>query len=353
MSFRKLPIVVIAFSLTLAGCGAGKPGTSNSPQSPPSNFAPSEISQVSSFLSTDSDVTRAYGANRGIQSVFWLALDSNFASNICDTLNTAPADKRITIEMSLGGAYDGGSGKNPNWTNAQTAIEKLSGHGLDLVIDFGHHKMAQDQDKNEDRNAQMWGAQLATGLFNENYNKAIFILQVANEDKYDNTDWKDNLINALTGLTDTWNKFKNADGKNPFPYSNIRIRRTPTKDGATVPSTIPFKGHTIKVSGEYHFPENGSISVPSNTPVVSNDGQLVVDSSYDNVKAKHNGTPLERVSLARFKREYGKYTLLLWHPALHKWRYDGIYYQYPSDRENASGDNQKKFLALLKAFMES
>src|SRR5438874_2457953 len=96
---------------------------------------------------------------RGIQSVYFLALQNSFVSNICTTLQAAPGGTRVEIEFSA--AHAGSNG----WANAQTAIHLLQSRGLNLVVDFGHHTVALDHTPSD------WGASLSSGLFKHNWSR--------------------------------------------------------------------------------------------------------------------------------------------------------------------------------------
>src|SRR3954451_24341778 len=57
-------------------------------------------------------------ARRGIQALYFSALSSDFASDLCDKINLAPANRPVEIEFSP--VFSGGNGRL--WANAKLAI---------------------------------------------------------------------------------------------------------------------------------------------------------------------------------------------------------------------------------------
>ena len=316
-----LPVMSIAFRCSGAGNARPKARTSNT--RPMTHTRPRVVS----------------GARRGIQAVYFLALDSTFVSGICDNLRNAPAGTTIEIEFSA--AHDADKG----WGNARTAINALQSRGLNLVVDFGHHTVAPDKYPAD------WGKSLFSGLFKGNWNRANFVVEVANEDTYSDADWSAKMSQILNGLRTAW--LNDAATKNiAFPYDRITVRRCPPKG---VPSRFKIKStdaNDFQTEKEYHFPMGAAPDWGHSAQAISNDGQIVYRAGTDPNPWAYNGNArLRQVTLADFKRNYGSRSLLLWHPALHRWSFsNGVYHCEP--KADANTANQRAFLSLLEAFLK-
>lgn len=332
---RSIGLLALACTaaLSFTGCGGGGLGGASD--------APDRADAVTEQV--DADASRAskpkpppYGSRRGIQAIYFLALDGTFVDEICNKLDTAPRGKRVEIEFSA--AHDSGK----RWANAVTAINRLSGRGLNLVVDFGHHKVAGDM------SAYDWGKNFCNALFKDNYNRVNFILQAANEDDYTDPEWSAQMTQILSGMRDSW------PNKRTFPYARITLRRTPIKPGATVKTSFKFDKKSIKVESEYHFPAGQNVNWGNSATAISNDGHMIhlagvnTDTAYE----PNSTTPLRAQTMADFKAKFGKRALLLWHPALHRWSFANGGYS-SSNREDVSGDNKTRFLNLLGEFMKN
>ncbi|HEX3149885.1 MAG TPA: hypothetical protein VHR66_17545 [Gemmataceae bacterium] len=275
---------------------------------------------------------------RGIQSVYFLALQPSFVSDICMALLNAPAGTLVEIEFSA--AHDGGRG----WANARTAINTLQPRGLNMTVDFGHHTVAPDKTASE------WGASLFSGLFKNNWNKAQFIIEVANEDTYSNADWATKMSAILGGLRTAWSN-DSATKNSPFPYGRLAVRRCPPTGAPQRFKIAAGDSYDLPVETEYHFPADGAPNWAHPATVISNDGQIVYRRGIDPNPWAYNGSSaLRQVSLADFKSKYGL-RALLWHPALHRWNFsNGAYHATP--KADASAGNQAAFLSLLKDFLK-
>lgn len=332
----------------LAGCGGGdRAAAPSEPLSPTAAAVSPALATAAPTPTPAAAKAPSWStARRGIQGVYWLALTDQFATDIIAKLKAAPSSKLVEIEFSA--AHDNGRG----WKNARAAADALRQRGLVLTVDFGHHTIAPD------RSPAAWGRALFTELVKGYSNDVLIAVQVANEDQYTNDQWTKLMAEILGALRDAWTADPATRGL-AFPYSSIRVRRTPNR-GGTVPTTfkISAKDKTgFATETEYHLPANSSSSTIWSTPakVVSNDGQVVYRPGVDpRPWAKRDGTALLDVSLDDFMARFrGKTSVLLWHPALHRWGYRGQVYEYELGRSDADETNRKAFLSLLAEFLKS
>ena len=289
-----------------------------------------------------------YGERRGIQALYFAYFPPTYVKSICEALDTAPDQKKLEIAMC---PYFAELGKE--WLNVNAAIEWLKDRELYITIHFGHHSLADD-----DYTLSEWADSFYENVFSSNHGRAKFCISLANEDKYNDRDWKRKMGQFLKQLKSDWDADHETDGKK-FPVRRLIVRRN-TLTGSNPSSkfvTAEFpKG--IPTESEYHFPDNGDQSSlkTGGYSVFSNDGQVVYDEEQhegSGLAKDKNLKTLAAMSMRSFKKKWGAQRLLLWHPQFHLWPlFDGVFY-YKKPRQLPDDSLQRHMVEVIKDFVRN